>query len=357
MSCLFVYSLSLFLLIDSYQFQTYAALREMGQLPPKEYIEKVKSVLPPELAQEKLDLLSEGFGHWTRSQYFHFAKAMAKFGRDDIASISADMDLPVELVSAYSEAFWKYGATELKKEEWERVKASVEKGEQKIAKRKKQSALLEKFVDTFENPRRDMTFANKGTAPFTLEQDRALLCALNVAGYSNWEDVREEIIKDPVLSFCHTVQGMNIDLIAKRCDYRIRQMEKEVEHREKKLRSEKPISVISAERAVAAIKEMDLWEANCLQMQLKGIPTKPFTAMSEEAQEIMAERQREKQQIIDRIREIEVQVRGCLELAEETKRGILRGDQVSSASFQADFFLVTRSFSLFSPNSPFSQHF
>jgi len=108
----------------------------MGQLPSKEYIEKAKSVLPPELAQEKLDLLSEGFGHWTRSQYFHFAKAMAKFGRDDIASISADMDLPFELVSAYSEAFWTYGATELKKEEWERVKASVEKGEQKIAKKK-----------------------------------------------------------------------------------------------------------------------------------------------------------------------------------------------------------------------------
>jgi len=28
------------------------------------------------------------------------------------------------------------------------------------------------FVDTFKNPRPVMTFANKGTAPFTLEQDR-----------------------------------------------------------------------------------------------------------------------------------------------------------------------------------------
>jgi SWI/SNF-related matrix-associated actin-dependent regulator of chromatin subfamily A member 5 len=173
----------------------------MGQLPPKEYIEKAKTLLSPELAQEKLDLLSEGFGHWTKSQYFHFAKAMAKFGREDIASISADMDLPVESVSACSDAFWKYGSTELKREEWERVKAGVEKGEQKIAKNKKQSALLEKFVDTFKNPRQEMTFANKGTAPFTLEQDRALLCALNVAGYSNWKGVREEIINDPTQFF------------------------------------------------------------------------------------------------------------------------------------------------------------
>ena len=57
---------------------------------------------------------------------------------------------------------------------------------------------------------------NKGTAPFTLEQDRTLLCALNGAGYSNWEGVREEIIKeDPEFRFCHTMQGMNIDLIVK----------------------------------------------------------------------------------------------------------------------------------------------
>ena len=106
-------------------------------------------------------------------------------------------------------------------------------------------------------------------------------------------------------------------------------MEKEVEHRERKLRSEKPVAVIAAERAVAAIKEMDSWETSSLLMQLKNIPPKPFSAMSEEAQEIMVERQRKKQQIVDRIREINVQVHGCVELAEETKRGIMQGDQVS----------------------------
>jgi len=61
---------------------------------------------------------------------------MAKFGRKYIASISADMDVPVELVSAYSDAFWKYGSTELKKEEWERVKVSAEKGELRKGRRK-----------------------------------------------------------------------------------------------------------------------------------------------------------------------------------------------------------------------------
>ena len=45
-------------------------------------------------------------------------------------------------------------------------------------------------------------------------------------------------------------------MIAKRCDYRIRQMEKELEQREKKLKGGKPPNVLAAERAVKIIKEV-----------------------------------------------------------------------------------------------------
>merc|ERR1719491_2195182 len=114
--------------LSNLEFQTYATLRKLGQMPSQEFMEENKTLLPPELAQEKLDLLNEGFGHWTRSQYFQFVKAAAKFGRDDILSISAEMDLQEAVVEAYSKAFWKYGETELKQEEWERVTSNVEKG-------------------------------------------------------------------------------------------------------------------------------------------------------------------------------------------------------------------------------------
>ncbi len=116
--------------LSKVEFQTYATLKQNGQLPPKEVIEEKRSLLPDELAEEKLRLLDEGFGDWTRSQFFHFAKAAAKFGPDDIESIAADMDLPVERVTAYSNAFWMYGSTELKKEEWERLEASISRGKQ-----------------------------------------------------------------------------------------------------------------------------------------------------------------------------------------------------------------------------------
>lgn len=137
------------------EFQNYAALREANNVPPKEVMEKQRSLLPPELAQEKRELLAEGFGHWSRSQYFHFVKACATFGRNNFTSIANDLDMPVEEVSAYSQSFWKYGPTELK-DEWERVTTSIERGEKKLEKQEKQSTLLTKFVGTFQNPRDDM---------------------------------------------------------------------------------------------------------------------------------------------------------------------------------------------------------
>ena len=314
--------------LGNYEFQTYATLRELKQLPPREFIEKSKTLLPPEVAQEKLDLLEEGFGHWTRSDYFQFVKAAAKFGRDDISSIAAEVDMDVDEIEKYSKAFWKYGPTELKTDEWERVKSSIERGEKKIAKRRKLTALLSRFVNTFDNPREEMVFANKGTTHFALEQDRALLCAVNKHGYGNWDSVREEVRQDNALIFQHMVQGMNTDMIAKRCDYRMRQMEKEFEAREKTLKNQKPANVVAAEKAIAAIKEMEEWETENRGRLICGEDPLPMDSLSEEARKLIEERTSDRNPHIDRLREIEVQVRGCKALAEETRKAILRGDQV-----------------------------
>lgn len=108
------------------EFETYATLRELGQLPSKDYIDRARTLLPREIGQEKLELLDEGFGNWSKSQYYHFVKAAAKFGRDDITAIAADMDMPEDAVASYSEAFWKYGPTELKGE-FEKIVANIEK--------------------------------------------------------------------------------------------------------------------------------------------------------------------------------------------------------------------------------------
>ena len=322
------------------EFETYATLRELGQLPPKEYVERARTLLPPEMAQEKLELLDEGFGSWTRTEYFHFVKANAKCGRDDFAGIAAEMDMPEEAVAAYSAAFWKYGPTELKSE-WERVVTSIEKGEKKIEKQKKLTGLLSKFVSTFDNPREEMVFANKGTTHFALEQDRALLCAVDKHGYGNWDSVREEIRNDDRLKFQHAVQGMTTLMLTKRCDYRMRQMEKELEAREKVLKSQKPAAVIAAQQTLEALKEADAWDARAIEKELRGGGRPATTSLPEEARKMEEERLKDRKVAVDRLRDIEVQIHRCKVVADETRNAIYRGDQVWKMSYPLSIINVS----------------
>ncbi|GKY92507.1 hypothetical protein MPSEU_000221000 [Mayamaea pseudoterrestris] len=312
--------------LGNLEFETYAALREAGQVPPKDVLQREGSLLPFELAQEKRELLAEGFGDWSRSQYFNFVKACAKFGRDDVPGIAAELDMPEGIVSAYSDAFWRYGETELKSD-WEKVITQIERGEKKIAKQKKLSALLGNFIATFDDPRNEIVFANKGTTFFALEQDRALLTAVNKHGYGNWDSVREEIRTDTRLKFQHAVQGMSVQAIAKRCDYRMRQMEKELDAREKALKSKKPAAIVSAQRAIEGIKEMDLWEMQYRDSLLEGERPPDFHTLSHDSQMILRERFKEQAGAIDRLREIEVQVQRCENLAEATRQSIQEGAQ------------------------------
>ena len=308
------------------EFETYAAMREAGDLPPKEEMEAKGSLLDPALAHEKRELLAEGFGDWSRSQYYHFVKACAKFGREDIASIAADMDMPEEAVAPYSQAFWKYGPTELKGE-WDRVVGSIDRGEKKIAKQKKLKALLSKFVSKFDNPRKDMVFANKGTTHFALEQDRALLCAVDKQGYGNWDLVREEISTDDRLKFQHAAQGMTVQAIGKRCDYRMRQMEKELDAREKALKSKRPPNVVAAQKAIDAIREMDFFDMQVREALLDGDEPPRVESLSVEAKTVMDDRLKDRNAAVARLREIEVQVQRCMDLAEDTRQAIFDGAQ------------------------------
>ena len=312
--------------LSKVEFELFGSLSESGKIPSMEYMTQKRTILPDELGAEKNELLDEGFGDWTRSQFFHFVKANIMFGRDDFANIAAEMSMPVEVIKSYSTAFWEYGPTELKADEWERFKTQIEKGEQRIAKKRLQEELLGKFVATFDDPKTDMEFANRGNTHFSLEQDRAILCGVAKHGYGNWNAIREDIRNNTSLVFQHTVQGMNIDAIAKRCDYRMRQMEKELEVREKKLSTQKPPAVEEAEIALAAIKDIEAWENDANMMQLQGAPAPPESFVKQ-GLHTMGDYLSEYQTCVDKLREIETQVRGCQLLAEETKEIILRGEQ------------------------------
>lgn len=315
--------------LSKLEFEMFANLKDIGEVPPMEVMAEKRTILPDDLAEEKLELLEEGFGDLTKSQVFHFVKATAMFGRDDLVNIATEMAMPVDVVEAYSLAFWEYGPTELKSDEWERFKAQIEKGERRLQQKRLQEELLNKFVQTFDDAEKDMTFANKGTTHFSLEQDRAILCGVVKHGYGNWNAIREEIRNDTNLLFQHTVQGMNIDAIAKRCDYRMRQMEKEVEAREKKLSAQKSAAVQEAEEALKSIRACEAWESEAKMMQLQGEPAPPIESFvkNKKGLDSLNGYLQERQCCIDGLREIETQLRGCQMLAEETKERIYAGDQ------------------------------
>ena len=241
-------------------------------------------------------------------------------------SIAAELDMPEEAIVPYSQAFWNYGPTELKKE-WERVVGTIERGEKKIAKQKKLSALLTQFIQKFDSPRDEMTFANKGTTHFAQEQDRALLCAVEKHGYGNWDLVREEIRTDPRLKFQHSVQGMSVAAIAKRVDYRMRQMERELEAREKAIKNKRPPPVVAAQKTLDAVVEVDSWEKQAQEIVLVGKDRPNPNALSSEARASYIERMKEQEAAVYRLREIEIQTQRALKVAEETRQTIYDGAQ------------------------------
>jgi SWI/SNF-related matrix-associated actin-dependent regulator of chromatin subfamily A member 5 len=308
------------------EFETYAALRSVGKVPSKAYIDRAKTLLPDELGTEKIELLEEGFGNWTRTQFFNFVKANAKYGRDDIASIATELDMSEAQVGPYSIAFWRYGPTELKNE-WERFSNLIEKGEKKLERQTKLTGMLKKFVSTFDNPRDEIVFANRGTTHFSLEQDRALLSAVDKEGYGNWDMVRETIRHDRRLKFQHSVQGMTTGMITKRSDYRIRQVERELDAREKAINNSRPTNVVAAQKALDAIKIIEKYELDAMLNELKGEDPPQITALDPDAKVVLEERTKERDQCVRRLREIEGQYSKAMLLAEETRRGILRGDQ------------------------------
>lgn len=110
--------------------------------------------------------------------------------------------------------------------------------------------------------------------------------------------------------------------IAKRIDYRMRQMEKELEAREKALKSKRPPTVVAAQKSIDAIKEMDNWDQQACEAQMQGKEPPSLNNLSLEARTEMKERLKERAAISYRLREIEVQVQRALLIADETRNSI-----------------------------------
>ena len=72
---------------------------------------------------------------------------------------------------------------------------------------------------------------------------------------------------------------------------------------------------------------MDMWESEAKMMELQGEKAPPMESYVKQGMSDFNEYLNERQLCIDKLREIETQIRGCQMMADEVKEVILRGDQ------------------------------
>jgi SWI/SNF-related matrix-associated actin-dependent regulator of chromatin subfamily A member 5 len=221
--------------LSELEFESFAALRANGTIERLSQLDHIDSCLPEDMAEEKARLLSEGFRNLSRRDYYKFVKGVVAFGRENLTEIANSMNMSLEVVSDYSARFWSNGRTALGEKEWTRVLKQIETGEEKVRVQDMLKSHLTDFLAGFENPRKELYFANRTRAQeyATLEQDRAILVAVDKFGYGQWEAVQREMRNDDNLLFSHGVQATSVDKINRRADHRLRQLEKELDLRKK----------------------------------------------------------------------------------------------------------------------------
>lgn len=142
--------------------------------------------LSDEQLQEKEGLLQEGFAEWSRKDFNHFVRACAEYGRDGIDSICNEVEGkdPTE-VRSYAKVFWER-KDEL--QDHDRIMSIIEKGEQKIQRKKDIRRALSAKMARYRSPFHQLHIVygtNKGKN-YTEEEDRFLVSVLRLEVFNVW---------------------------------------------------------------------------------------------------------------------------------------------------------------------------
>ncbi|TDH68613.1 hypothetical protein CCR75_000467 [Bremia lactucae] len=234
--------------LDEWQFYNRKRLIEIHEIERANYelakLEMEKPPLPPhaqylteEEFKEKKQLLSEGFSDWNKPQFFLYVKLLARHGRENIEAVARELMKPVEEIKRYSKVFLARGQEELS--DWPKILKSIEKGESKLLEIERLTEETACKVKRYANPWEDMpiNYQGKGGKVFTEEEDRALLCLVNLFGYGAWDRIKQEICNIERFAFDYYLRSRTAAEIGRRCDSLMRICEKDnadLEHREKK---------------------------------------------------------------------------------------------------------------------------
>jgi len=186
--------------------------------------------LTEEEQQEKENLLNQGFVNWSKRDFNQFIKACEKYGRDDIESISKDVEgkTPDE-VKQYSSAFWER-CNELT--DIDKIMAQIERGEAKIQRRVSIKEAMEAKMARYKSPFHQLRIqygTNKGKN-YTEEEDRFLVCMLHKLGFDKenvYEELRQAVRSAPQFRFDWFIKSRTAVELQRRCNTLITLIERE----------------------------------------------------------------------------------------------------------------------------------
>ena len=226
-------------------------------------------MLTEEEIAEKDKLLTMGFTNINKRDFNQFIKANEKYGRDDLDSISKEVEgkTPKEVVE-YAKVFWER-CNEL--QDIERILAQIEKGEAKIQRRISIKKALDAKMARYKAPFFQLKIqygANKGKN-YTEEEDRYLVCFLHKLGFDKenvYDELRYAVRQAPQFRFDWFIKSRTTLELQRRCNTLITLIEREnqeLEEKEKADRKNQRASTGAASRAKpAALGNFDLNTSN-----------------------------------------------------------------------------------------------
>lgn len=193
--------------------------------------------LSEEEAQEKEELLQEGFINWSRRDFNQFIKMCEKYGRDDIQSISTEIEgkSPDEVID-YAKVFWDRF---IELADSEKIIAQIEKGEQRIKRRQDIKKAIEAKMARYSAPFHQLRInygANKGKN-YIEEEDRYLICMLHKLGVDRenvYDDLKLAIREAPQFRFDWFLKSRTSSELQRRCNTLITLIERENQELEEK---------------------------------------------------------------------------------------------------------------------------
>ncbi|OVA15033.1 SNF2-related [Macleaya cordata] len=207
--------------------------------------EELGDPLTAEEQEEKEQLLEEGFSTWARRDFNTFIRACEKYGRNDIKSISSEMEgKTVEEVERYAKVF-KERYKELN--DYDRIIKNIERGEARITRKDEIMKAIGKKLDRYKNPWLELKIQygqNKGKL-YNEECDRFLLCMVHKLGYGNWDELKAAFRTSPLFRFDWFVKSRTTQELARRSDTLIRLVEREnqeYDEKERQARKDKKLA-------------------------------------------------------------------------------------------------------------------